>query len=146
MIRKAADDAGLTTSKFILAAVRPHIYPQPDEGPNRQELSKETAQLRDEVRRLREDARARDVLIERYESELLRARDGAFLEASGMAAINPDLLRLLQAGPIHEHRLLDALKISSEDGKAVMAISRQLSFLEAMGFVAKGPNGWRWLR
>ena len=34
-IRRAADDAGLTTSKFILAAVRPLIYPQPDEGPSR---------------------------------------------------------------------------------------------------------------
>lgn len=143
-IREAANSAGLTTSKFVLNAVRPHIY-DIEEGPSRSGLVEESAQLRDEVRSLREDGRARDLLLERYETELRRVRDTAFLAPHGEAALDPELLRVLRKGPIHEHRLLDTLKISNDDGKAIRAVSRQLSFLEASGFVAKGPNGWRWL-
>lgn len=144
-IREAAKGTGLTTSKFVLNAVRPHIY-DVEEGPSRHCLVEEASQLRDEVRRLREDGRARDLLLERYEAELRRIRDNAFLAPNGSAALDPELLQILRrSGPIHEHRLLDALKIPSDDSKAIQAISRQLSLLEATGFVSKGPNGWRWL-
>jgi uncharacterized protein (DUF1778 family) len=143
-IREAADSAGLTTSKFVLNAVRPHIYDQVPELP-RSSLIEESSQLREEVRRLREDSRARDLLLERYETELRTIRDNELLSPHGEAALNPELLQILRKGPIHEHRLLDALKISNDDSKAIRAISRQLSFLEASGFIAKGPNGWRWL-
>jgi AmiR/NasT family two-component response regulator len=143
-IREAADSAGLTTSKFVLNSVLPHIYKKGDEVP-RYSLVEETSQLREEVRRLKEDSRARDILLERYEAELRKVRDNAFLSPSGEAALDPELLQILRKGPIHEHRLLDALKISNDNGKAIRAISRQLSFLEASGFIAKGPNGWRWL-
>lgn len=141
-IREAADSAGLTTSKFVLNAVRPRIYDLEEQQP-RSSLVEESSQLRDEVQRLREDSRARDLLLERYEAELRKVRDDAFLSPHGQAALDPDLLQIIRKGPIHEHRLLDALKIS--DGKSIRAISRQLSFLESSGLIAKGPNGWRWL-
>ncbi len=143
-IREVADSAGLTTSKFVLNAVRPHIYGVEDPLP-RSSLVEESSQLRDEVRRLREDSRARDILLERYETELRKIRDDAFLAPQGETALDSELLQILRKGPIHEHRLLDALKIGNDNGKAIQAISRQLSFLEASGLIAKGPNGWRWL-
>jgi hypothetical protein len=143
-IKEAADKAGLTTSKFVLNVVRPHIY-QSEEGPTRSGLIEESTELRDEVRHLREDGKVKDLLLERYEAELRRIRDTAFLAPSGEAALNPDLLKILRKGPIHERRLLDALGISEDDALAVRALSRQLSILEATRFAAKGPNGWRWL-
>lgn len=143
-IREAADNVKLSYSKFVLNAVRPLIY-NIEEGPSRSGLVEESAQLRDEVRSLREDGRARDLLLERYEAELGRIRDSAFSAPYGEAALDPELLQILRNGPIHEHRLLDALKIN-DNVKSIAAVSRQLSFLEASGFIAKGPNGWRWLR
>jgi hypothetical protein len=124
--------------------VRPLIY-DVSESPTRSNLAEESAQLREENRRLREEGRARDLLLERYESELRRSRDAAFLAPHGDAAFDPELLRTLRKGPIHEHRLLEALGIAENNSTAIRAISRQLASLEASGFIAKGPNGWRWL-
>jgi hypothetical protein len=143
-IREAAKAAGLTTSKFVLNAVEARIHGVAMEQPQ-SSFAEESAQLREENRRLAEEARARDLLLSRYEAELRRIRDTAFLAPAGEAALDPQLLQILRKGPIHEHRLLDALQVSADDILAIRAVSRQLSILEATGFAAKGPNGWRWL-
>jgi hypothetical protein len=78
--------------------------------------------------------------------KLAKLRNEAFLRPSGDVALDPELLQVLQAGPIHSHKLLDALRIDQGDAEAVRAITRQLEDLERTGFIARGARGWRWLK
>ncbi len=143
-IKDAAKDQGCTISGFILNAVRNYFY-KAEETAAPSRLVEESLELREENRHLRAESRAKDLLLERYEAEIRKARDAALLEPQGAAALDPELLRVLKAGPIHEYRLLQAMNIGENDSPAIRAISRQLSLLEASGLIANGPRGWRWL-
>jgi len=143
-IREAAERTDQTISKYVLNVVRPHLY-EMEEKTLPSHLVEEANQLKDENRRLREEGRSRDILLERYEAELRRARDASFLAPHGDAALDPELLSILRKGPIHEYRLLEALRIEESDTAAIRSISRQLALLESSCLIAKGPNGWRWL-
>jgi len=78
------------------------------------------------------------------EAELRKLRGSAFLQQSWDADIDSDLLRILRDGPIHDHRLLAALGIEPQDTEAVRAVSKQLQILEAMGFISRTTQGWKW--
>jgi hypothetical protein len=143
-IRDVARSNGYTISKFVRNAILPYIY-KVNETPSPSRLVEESTQLREENRRLREEGRAKDLLLERYESELRKTRDAAFLAPHGEAPLDPELLRILHKGAIHEYRLLEAMNIEENDSVAIRSISRQLGLLESSGLIAKGPNGWRWL-
>jgi hypothetical protein len=143
-IREAAKRTDQTISKYVLNVLRPHLY-EVEEKTLPSHLVEEANQLKDENRRLREEGRSRDILLERYEAELRRTRDAAFLAPHGDAALDPELLNILRKGPIHEYKLLEALRIAESDTAAIRSISRQLALLESSCLIAKGPNGWRWL-
>jgi hypothetical protein len=142
--QKIVDEAkkrNCTVSKYIFsvleAAERPRVDPV-----NAEELNS----LREENRALRRSLAERNHENERQAQELQKLRSEAFLRPSAIATFDPDLLRVLQAGPIHGHKLLEAIGINLQDGEAVRAIMRQLELMEHHGFIAKGARGWRWLK
>lgn len=102
--------------------------------------------LREENLQLHERTRALARDNDRLSQELQKLRNETFLRPSGDVALDPELLQTLQAGPIHSHKLLDALGIDQGDAEAVRAITRQLEDLERTGFIARGARGWRWLK
>jgi len=76
-----------------------------------------------------------------------RQRYAAFNEDAGInIQFDPDLLAILQVGPIHSHALLTALKINPSDTTRMRALAQQLEILESTRFIAKSKNGWRWLK
>jgi uncharacterized small protein (DUF1192 family) len=69
--------------------------------------------LEDENRELRQRIAELSREIETLNAELQRLRYAAFSEDTGInIQFDPDLLAILQAGPIHSHALLTALKIN----------------------------------
>jgi hypothetical protein len=131
-----------TFSKYVLQLLEKDSLPPVESVPTAGELQT----LRERNRELQKSNRDLAQELEVQEQELQRLRNEAFLQSSGEAALDEDLLLLLQAGPIHSPKLLEMLKINPSDAQTVRAITRQLEVLEATGFIARGPRGWRWLR
>lgn len=103
--------------------------------------------LEDENRELRRRIAELSREIETINAELQRQRYAAFNEDTGInIQFDPDLLAILQAGPIHSHALLTALKINPSDTTRMRALAQQLEILESTRFIAKSKNGWRWLK
>jgi hypothetical protein len=135
-IKEAATARGCTASKYLLSlfeeASRP---PRPSNGP-------ELEQLRTELNGLQTTLEAKDLLLRQRDAELRALRGAAFARPSWGAHIDPDLLKALRAGPIHDHRLLDLL--GADTPEAMRAISRQLQILESEGLISRGTHGWSW--
>jgi hypothetical protein len=80
----------------------------------RAEMVKELGSLRDEVRKLREDLKLKNVVIDKYESELKRYRSATFLEGGfeGAREYNQELVELLKRKTvIDSYRILEELGI-----------------------------------
>ncbi len=75
--------------------------------------------------------------------ELQKLGNEAFLRPSGIATFDSDLLRILQQGPIHGHKILEVMGVNLQDGEAVRAVSKQIELMEHHGFIVKGARGWR---
>jgi hypothetical protein len=140
---KAAKDAGASTSRYILEMA--------DLGKGKRDPpmdTKEAAQLRQEVARLREQNESLQVLRERNESEIMKLRHRVFLEPDhdGKYDYSKRIIDILKSGGIWPgHELLKALHISLEDYVAVNIVIAQLRSLEAYGLVRENIGGWQWI-
>jgi hypothetical protein len=128
---------GCTVAKYVLS-----ILDESRQKPRPISRAGDFHALQQENHRLAQDLRAKDLLLSQQEAELRKLRGAAFLQPSGEAKIDPDLIHALQAGPIHDHRLLVAL--GAADSESISAISRQLQILEKMGAIQKTALGWSW--
>lgn len=137
---EAAKSKKSSFSKYVLNVLEEASQPLTESAKSSEELQ----DLKEKYRQLLKSNRDLARELERQTKELQRLKDEAFLQPSGEADLDPDLLSLLQAGPIHSPRLLEALKIDPADAQKVRAITRQLEMLEATGFIGRGPRGWRW--
>ncbi len=129
-----------TISKYIFSVLEAADKPRVD-SVNIEELNS----LREENRALRRSLADRTKENERQAQELQKLQNEAFLRPTGIATFDPNLLRVLQAGPKQGYQLLEAIGVNLQDGEAVRTITRQLELLEHHGFIAKGARGWRWL-
>ena len=135
-IKEEAKKRGCTSSKYILLMLEEANLPA------RPSAEPELQALRQENHRLETELKGKDLLLASQEAELRKLRGAAFLQPSWDADIDSDLLRALQAGPIHDHKLLDTLGAGTPE--AMRAISRQLQILETSGLIIKTPKGWCW--
>ena len=137
-IREAANEHGCTISKYLLSIFEEASQPpRPSQGP-------ELERLRIELNGLQTTLEAKDLLLKQRDAELRALRGAEFVRPEWDAYIDPDLLKAVRAGPIHDHRLLDLLGASTAD--AMQAVSRQLQILESEGLISKGTHGWSWKR
>jgi hypothetical protein len=86
--------------------------------------------------------------LEKYENELKRYRNQAFVEDKfeGARKYNRELIAILKRGvTIDSYKLLEELGIDPNDTDLVKAISTQLEDLEKYGLVTSTQRGWRWM-
>jgi hypothetical protein len=134
-ITEAAKARGFATrSKYIVSLFESDcLPPKPSSAP-------EMAALREELAGLRTTLEAKDLLLKQRENELRQIRGAAFLDPAGYADVDLELLKVLRAGPIHDHKLLD--RMGATDPNAMRAVSRQLQLLEKAGLITKTSRGW----
>jgi hypothetical protein len=114
----------------------------------RVEIGKELSQLKEDNKRLADDLRLKNIVLEKYEQELKRYRNEAFLidEFQGTRKYSRDLIDLLkQRDAIDSYRILEALGIDPRETDLVKGVSYELEALENYGLVVSTPRGWRWV-
>lgn len=114
----------------------------------RRELMKEMEGSKKENKGLRDDLTQKNIVLERYESELKRFRSHTFVEGSyeGVRRYSKELVEVLKRrGQVDSYRLLEELDIDPRESEQVKALSRQLEELEGYGMIKAEAKGWRWI-
>jgi hypothetical protein len=141
-----AKEAGMPLSKFVIEIVQSALADDAEFKP-RGELTKEIAELRKNVKELRDELKLKTIVMEKYETELKRYRSAAFLEDGyeGVRSHNKELINLLKkGGTLDSYKILEALGIDPKDSDLVKAISLQLEDMEAYGLIESTSRGWKW--
>lgn len=138
-IREEAQRRGVQASKYLMSAEEFFRNAQESRPASGQDLNK----LREENRRLAAELHESEHRIARLEGDLRKTRNEELLKPEGTGEIDPELLSVIREGPIHDYRLLAALHVEpgSETSRGV---AKQLQILEAMGFISRTSQGWRW--
>jgi len=145
--QKMAAKAKTSLSKFIIATVD-GVVDENEEYKPRREIVREVEAIRQENIALREDLQRKDILLNRYESELKRYRAAPWVEDTpGIVQMSEDLIKILKArGKIESKSLLAELGIDPREIDLAKAIHKQLESLRAFGAVGQDKNGsWEWL-
>jgi predicted RNase H-like nuclease (RuvC/YqgF family) len=138
-IKEESKKRGVQASKYLMAAeeyFRTSQEPRPASG---QDLNK----LQEENRRLALELHESEHRIARLEGDLRKVRHEEILKPEGTGEIDPELLSIIRAGPIHDYRLLAALGVEP-GSETSRGIAKQLQILEATGFIARTSQGWKW--
>lgn len=142
-----AEEASVPLSKFIIEVVESSLAEESDFKP-RGQLVQEVGKLRSENKTLRDDLEQKKIVLEKYETELRRYRNQAFVEDEfeGVRKYNKELIAILKPGSVLDsYKLLEELGIDPNEAEIVKAISKQLEELEAFGLVTSTKRGWRWI-
>lgn len=141
-----AKKAGVPLTKFVIEIVQNALADDAEFKP-RGELTKEISALRKEAKELRDELKLKNIVLEKYETELKRYRSAAFLEDrfEGVRTHSKELVGLLKrGGTMDNYKILEALGIDPKDSELVRAISHQLEDMEAYGMITSTPRGWKW--
>jgi hypothetical protein len=142
-----ADEAGVPLSRFVIELVENALVEESDFKP-RGELVKEIGKLRAENRELRDDLKQKKIVLEKYENELKRYRNEAFVEEKfeGVRKYNKEIIAILKhSGVVESYRLLEELGIDPKETDLVRAVSKQLEELESYGMISSTQRGWKWI-
>jgi hypothetical protein len=145
--QRLADEAGIPLSKFIIEVVENALVEESDFKP-RGELVKEIGQLRSVNKELRDDLEQKKIVLEKYENELKRYRNEAFVEEKfdGIRKYNKEIIAVLKrSGVVDSYELLEELGIDPKETDLVRAVSKQLEDLESYGMITSTQRGWRWI-
>jgi hypothetical protein len=143
---KLAEEAGVPLSKFVIEMVEDSLAES--EFKPRAEMTKQLGKLRSDNKQLREELKLKNIVLEKYETELKRYRSEAFLEDKfeGVRKYNKEIITILKrGGVVDSYSLLEQLGINPKDADLVKAVSNQLEDLEAFGLVTSTSRGWRWV-
>ncbi len=135
---EVAEAKGVTTSKYILYAIAQSLQPpRPTSGQDLRHLQEDNRNLAGELHQAKMRAA-------KLEGQLRQLQHAEILKEEGTGPIDPDLLRIIKAGPpMHDYRLLELLGAEPGDD-ASRGIARQLQILESIGFIARTSKGWAW--
>ncbi len=142
-----AEKAKVPLSRFIIEIVENALAEESDLKP-RGEIVKELSKIKEENKRLADDLRLKNIVLERYENELKRYRSEAFLidEFQGTRKYSKELITILkQHDTLDSYRILEALGIEPEEANLVKGVSTELEALENYGLVISTQRGWRWV-
>jgi hypothetical protein len=142
-----AEKAKMPLSKFIIEIVENALAEESDLKP-RGEIVKELSRLKEENKRLNDDLKLKNIVLEKYENELKRYRSEPFLidGFQGTRKYSKELIALLKKHEnIDSYRILEALGIDPRDADLVRGVSSELEALENYGMVVSTPRGWRWV-
>ena len=143
---KLAEEAKVPLSKFVIEMVEDSLAES--EFKPRAEMTKELGKLRADNKQLRDELKLKNIVLEKYETELKRYRSEAFLEDKfdGVRKYNKEIIaNLKRGGVVDSYSLLEQLGINQKDSDLVKAVSKQLEDLETYGLIASTPRGWGWV-
>lgn len=140
-----AREAGISLSKWIQEMVIrarhiPKKEPTPDNNPSDIE----------EITKLRDQIAAKDLLLEKQKTELLKLKQAKFFEPEqdGLVQFDCQMVKLLASD--HriwtQDRLCQALHINIEDQTAMKIVTNQLQDLREFGLVEETARGWKWTK
>jgi hypothetical protein len=144
---KLAAKAHTSLSKFIIGIVD-GVVDEEEEFKPRREAVREMESLKAENKSLRDDLKQKEIVLERYETELKRYRSQSFLEEDyqGRRRYSKELVEILKGrGFADSYRLLEVLGIDPRESDLVKAVSMQLEELEGYGMIKPEGKGWRWI-
>lgn len=145
-----AREHGTTLSKLVfegLETLRTKIETKP-----RPDLLKENESLKEKIARTEREIHLQANLIEKYESELYRARYAGFQEITpkgeGQRAYDLNLIQLLKSSKktLDSKALLASLKIDPQDMAATRLVRNQLEALQRYGLAKQDSSGWKWMK
>jgi hypothetical protein len=110
----------------------------------RPDLSKENSELKEENRKLRDDLRIKELILQKYEGELYKLRYGTFSEPDkqGQREYDEKLVIALRRGrTMSDHDIYSELRIDPRDAEAVKLVANQLKGLIRYGLVEETSLG-----
>ena len=142
-----AKKAGLPLSRFVFEAVE--TFRAGREETPRSDLIRDLAEVKEEAQKLRTELKMKDMLLEKLEGEVYKARYDSFKEVEmgkGTRRHDEDLIKVLKRGKAVEgYALLKELGIDPRDTEVVRLVNNQIESLRRFGLVEETANGWRWI-
>jgi hypothetical protein len=141
-----AENAKTPLSKWVIEIVESTLADNEEFSPRR-EMIKELEGLRKDNKVLRDDLKQKEIVLDRYETELRRYRAEPFLHTDfkGVRPYSEELVKILKArGQIDNYRLLEELGIDPRESNLVKAVSSQLDELEAYKLITTDGRSWKW--
>ncbi len=142
-----AEKANSPLSAWCAAIIEERIAEEEGSIP-RQKIMKELKILKDENNALRDDLKQKEVVLQRYETELRRCRSEPFLydDFKGIRPYSEELVKILKSrGHLDGYSLLEILGIKPNESEAIKAVSKQLEELERFGLVKTDGASWQWI-
>ena len=143
-----AKKAGLPVSRFVFEAVE--AFRAGREETPRSDLIRDLAAVKEESQKLRSELKMKDMLLEKLEGEVYKARYDSFREVEmgeGTRRHDEDLINVLKRGKAVEgYAILKELGIDPRDTEVVRLVNNQIESLRRFGLVEETANGWRWIK
>ncbi len=143
-----ASKSGIPLSKYVFEAVE--AFRASKKETPRSDFIKELAEAKEELQKLHNALKLKNLLLEKLQSEIYRARYDSFKEIQmdeGTRRHDEDLIRALRRGkPLDGYAILNELGVDPRDTEAVKLVNNQLESLRRFGLVEETANGWRWIK
>jgi septal ring factor EnvC (AmiA/AmiB activator) len=145
--RAASRKNGTSLNNYIIEMVEKSR--RSDNSNQRPELSRELSDLKEENAKLRNELRIKELILQKYESELYKLRHEAFSDQDqqGQREYDEKLVVALRRGRVMgEREIYSELGIDPRDVEAVKLVSNQLKGLRRYGLIEETSRGWRWIK
>ena len=143
-----ANEAGIPLSCFVFEAVE--AFRASKEETPRSDFIKELAEAKEELQKLRSEMKLKNLLLEKLEGEVYKARYDSFNEVEmgeGTRRHDEDLIKVLRGRKSMEgYAILQELGVDPRDTEAVKLVNNQLESLRRFGLVEETGTGWRWIK
>jgi len=140
--------AGMPLSKFVFEAVE--AFRASKKETPRSNLIKELAEAKEELQKLRSELKMKNLLLEKLEGEVYKARYDSFKEIQldeGTRRHDEDLIKALRRGkPLDGYAILNEMGVDPRDTEAVKLVNNQLESLRRFGLIQEAAEGWRWIK
>ena len=145
--RAASRKNGTSLNNYIIEMVEKSR--RSENSNQRPDLSKELSDMKEDNSKLRNELRIKDLILQKYESELYALRHKAFSDQDqqGQREYDEKLVVALRRGrTMGEREIYSELGIDPRDAEAVKLVSNQLKGLMRYGLVEETSLGWRWIK
>lgn len=145
--RAESKELGTSLNNYIIEMVEKSrnfesSNPRPD-------LTRENSEMKEEIRKLRDDLRIKELILRKYESELYKLRYESFsdIDNVGQKEYDEKLVIALKRGrTMSDLDIYSELGIDPKDAGAVKLVSNQLKGLMRYKLIEETSLGWRWIK
>ncbi|VVB70040.1 Uncharacterised protein [uncultured archaeon] len=142
-----AEEAKTPLSTWCISIIEERLA-EDDGGQPRRKLVKDIDALKAENKALRDDLKQKEIVLQRYETELRRYRAEPFQDDQfqGVRPYSHELVDILkERGHVGSYQILELLGIAPDEVEAIKAVSKQLEELEGFKLIKADGRGWQWI-